>query len=129
MLKVTYVETGLHLEHLTQSVEDWMALRSRLALRASQRLLMEPCTASMLLLKNLTKLYILEGAAQQEDSGVVALSICDADYVEVSLRGVWVVSSLNQAEGIFVAMLNQQIELILFQLWQESQTCTSSLWR
>jgi hypothetical protein len=128
MLKATYTEAGLHLEQLSQSVEDWIALRSRLAVRTSQRLLIEHCTASILLPVNLARLCLLERAAQQKDSGVVALSVCDADYVEVSLRGVWVVSSADETEGVFATMLNAQIERVFFQLWQESQAYASSRW-
>lgn len=123
MLKFTYTEAGLYLEHLTQSLEEWLALRVVLSLRSSQNLLMEHCTASFLLRADLVKLYGLEAAVPG------AVLPCDAEYVEVSLMGTWVTSQLGQAEGVFVMVLESRTEFLLFKLWQESQVCASSLGR
>jgi hypothetical protein len=121
MLKFTYTETGLYLEHLTQLLEEWTAMRVVLSLRSSQRLIIEHCTASFLLRADLIELYALEAAGM--------VTPCDAEYVEITLQGTWVTSQVGQAEGVFVTKLSDRTEFLLFKLWQESQICTSSLGR
>jgi hypothetical protein len=124
MLKFTYTETGLHLEHLTQSLEAWMALRVILALRLNQPLCVEHCTASFLLRADLTELHRLTAAIDRTAAGTVVP--CDGEYVEVSLRGVWVTSHPEHTEGMFLARLSDRTEFLVYQLWQASQTVTSS---
>jgi hypothetical protein len=125
MLKFTYTETGLYLEHLTQSLEKWMVLRVVLSLRLSQRLVIERCTASFLLRADLAELYALEAAIALE----ATITPCDHEYIEICLWGTWVTSRPDQSEGVFVATLSDRNEFLLFKLWQESQTCASSLGR
>ncbi|MBD1870831.1 hypothetical protein H6F95_26735 [Cyanobacteria bacterium FACHB-471] len=129
MLKFTYTETGLHLEHLPQSVEDWMTLRVILSLRTGQRLIVERGTAAFLLPANLIGLRSLESAIQQETHGAVTLTHVDAEYIEVSLHGTWVCSSPDDAEGVFVASVGDRTEWLVFKLWRESQNRTSPLRR
>lgn len=129
MLKVTYTESGLHLEHLTQSLEEWIARRVVLALRTNQRLIIEHSTASILLSAGLNELAVLETAAHRETIDNIKLSACDNEHVEVSLEGIWVTSSSDEAEGIFIAILAPKTEQILFHLWQLSQRETFPLWR
>jgi hypothetical protein len=124
MLKFTYSETSLYLEHLTQNLEEWMSLRVVLSLRAGQRLVVEQCTASLLLPADLVDLHLLKTAAQ---SGTLTVFPCDADYVEVSLHGTWVSSQSGETEGVFVAALGDRIEKILFALWQEAQAHLPSI--
>lgn len=132
MLKFTYTETGLYLEHLPQALEDWLAQRVVLSLRVGQRLLIEHGTASFLLPVHLSEQAsgwrCLQAAAQQEQ-GAIALSPSDADYMEVSLHGTWMTSTPADAEGVFVASLQPRTELILFKLWQRSHSPMSSLHR
>jgi hypothetical protein len=124
MLKVMYGEAGLHLECLTQLVEDWIAVQSVLAVRTAQRLVVEHCSASLLLRSNLDGLKALEGLGED----AIALSICDAEFVEVSLSGIWI--STGDAEaGSFVVMLSQAAEVLLIHLWQESQVVPAPIWR
>lgn len=125
MLKFTYTDTGLHLEHLGQSLEEWMALRAVLSLRLGQRLLVEHCTGSFLLQADLIALDSLAAALSREAAGAIAP--CDANMVEVSLNGVWVASNPNQTEGVFLARLSDRTEFLIFQLWQVSEGVTSSL--
>jgi hypothetical protein len=128
MLKFTYTETGLHLEQLPQPVEDWMTLRVILSLRTGQRLVVERGTAAFLLPKNLIGLRSLEAAIQQE-YGAATLTQSDAEYVEVSLRGTWICSSAEEADGVFVACLGDRTEWLIFKLWRETQNRTSPLRR
>ncbi len=131
MLKVTFMETGSHLEPLTQSSEEWIGVRVLLAMRTAQRLVVESSTATLLLRSDLANLALLEELTHQEIEGTIALCRCDTDYVEVSLRGTWITSdlALAEAEGVFVTLLNPGLESLLLELWQISQVCPSSLWR
>lgn len=132
MLKVTFMETGSHLEPLTQSPEEWIGVRVLLAMRTAQRLIVESSTATLLLRSDLANLFLLEELTHQETEGAIALCRCDADYVEVSLRGTWItsdVTNLAEAEGVFVTLLTPDLESLLMELWQISQVCPSSLWR
>jgi hypothetical protein len=132
MLKVTFMETGSHLEPLTQSPEEWIGVRVLLAMRAAQRLVVESSTATLLLRSDLANLPLLEELMHQEAEGAIALCRCDADYVEVSLRGAWITSGLanpTEIEGVFVTLLTPCLEALLLELWQISQVCPSSIWR
>lgn len=132
MLKVTFMETGSHLEPLTQSPEEWIGVRVLLAMRTAQRLIVESSTATLLLRSDLANLFLLEELTHQETEGAIALCRCDADYVEVSLQGTWItsdVTNLAETEGVFVTLLTPDLESLLVELWQISQVCPSSLWR
>lgn len=127
MLKLTYTENGFSLEHLAQPLEEWLMARVLLALRASSGNCIEPITASFLLPADLPHLAELEVFVRQENPEAIALSLCDAQYIEVSLKGSWLTSHPEGEEGIFVVALNYGIEFFLLKLWQESQTRTHCL--
>ncbi len=128
MLKITYTEMGLHIEPLPKSIEEWLTVRTLLSLRAGQQLVIEPCTASLLLRADLPNgRRDLEAAAIAETTGAIALSIGDVDHIEVTLRGTWVSSHPNQGEGVFVTTLGDRTELLLVALWSQSQGHTSPL--
>lgn len=110
MLKLTYIETGFHLELLAKSLEEWIAMRVILALRVGECICVEPSTASFLLPANLLGLDLLEAEVQQQGTDIIALSACDAEYVEVILKGTWLASDLERAEGVFVAVLSHSSE-------------------
>jgi hypothetical protein len=128
MLKVMYGEAGLHLECLAQLTEDWIALQAILAVRTARHLVIEHCSASLLLRANLDGLRVLERLIRNEEMGLIALSVCDAEFVEVSLQGVGI--STGDAEaGSFVVMMSHAAEVLLLQLWQESQVAPAPIWR
>lgn len=128
MLKLTYTETNFYLERLTQSLEEWVMARVILSLRAGQKLLVEPSTASFLLPADLPGISLLQAAAQLERTDAIALGVCDAEYIEVSLRGTWLAADGESTEGVFVAaMSDSRTEFFIFKLWQDSLACTSSL--
>lgn len=128
MLKVMYSEAGLHLECLTQLTEDWIALQAILAVRTARQLVVEYCSASLLLRADLDGLRVLERLVGNEEMGLIALSVCDKEFVEVSLRGVWV-STGDVESGSFVVMMSHAAEVLLLQLWQESQAVPAPIWR
>ena len=122
MLKVTYTETGLFMERSTHSIEEWIALRAVLALRTGQRLVVEACTASILLPADLSELPLLATASRHETAGDLEFAICDTEFVEICLRGFWLAADLE--EGVFVTMLSDRAtEMLLYDLWQASQCC------
>ncbi len=120
MLKLTYTEHGFYLEHLAQSLEEWVTARVILALRAGSRLCVEPSTASFLLPADMPQLRHLE--RQQEGEDAIALCVCDADYIEVNLQGTWMTSDSEGDAGIFVTSMSYAVEFFLLKLWEESQT-------
>jgi hypothetical protein len=124
MLKLTYTETGFNLERLAQSPEQLVALRVVLAMRVGQSISVEPSTAAFLLPANLSALSLLESEARADGSGTIALCVADAEYVEVTLRGTWI--SLSEgADGVFMTVLNDRAELLVFKLWLETQPVNS----
>jgi hypothetical protein len=129
MLRVAYTESGLHLECLNQSVEEWIALRAVLSLRTGQRLILEHGRASILLPVSLSNLPTLKAILQPNDVETVTLSLCDEEFIEVSLPGTWITTHVDASEGTFIANLSPGVELALLQLWQDSQTCRFPLWR
>lgn len=129
MLKVAYTESGLHLERLSQSIEEWIALCVVLALRTSQRLVLEHGHASILLPVALVNLPTLKSFLQPKDVEAVTLSLCDEEFIEISLLGTWITTRADETEGTFIANLSPKVETTLLRLWQESQTCTFPLWR
>ncbi len=121
MLKLTYTENGFYLERLAQPLEEWVLTRVLLALRAATNLYVEPSAASFLLPADLPQLVRFEAIVEQENPDAVTLSLCDADCVEVSLNGTWLVSEPGSEEGIFVCTMSDHAEFYLFKLWEEAQ--------
>lgn len=127
MLKVTYLESGIYLEALQENLEDWITLRVMLALQAGQRLVVECNTASLLLPMDRTQIARLVVLSRYEER--ITLARGDAEYWEISLRGSWIASGEQEAEGVFVVALNPVLEATLLRLWQVSQAGVSSMWR
>ena len=123
MLKITYTETGFYLEYLTESLETCVGKRTLVSLRAATSIYVQPYTASLMLNANLP--YVKDLKTLAKDNEIVDLSVCDDQYLEISLQGTWVSSQENSEEGVFVCELNQNTEFFLNRLWQESQLGTS----
>jgi hypothetical protein len=126
MLKLTYTETGLYLELVPESIEEWLHLRLTLSLRTSQCFHLEPGAASFLLpanLQGLIRLHRLIHRTEQE----ITITPADHRSVEISLRGIWIASIAHEAEGVFVIAIDRAIESLLFELWQMSEMEISPL--
>lgn len=139
MLKLTYTETGLYLELVPEStapryaqersdfaIEEWLHLRLTLALRTGQLFQAVSGSASFLLPIDLPGMARLHRLISRTE-GEILLSPADYSSVEITLRGVWIASTANEAEGVFVSAIDQAIELLLFELWQVSERQISSL--
>ena len=121
MLKITYIEEEIFLEHLQQPVEAWQANRILVNLRAAVSVYVESSVATLVLpidscLKDLVWL------AEKE---LIEIVLCDEEYVEVSLLGTWIAEHKNSEQGIFVCELSSDSEHCLYQLWQKAQIGTS----
>ena len=127
MLKLTYTETGFNLERLAQSPEQLVALRVMLAMRVGQSIRVEPSAAAFLLPGNLAALSMLETEARREGSEAIAICVADADFVEVTLRGTWIAADAEGANGVFVTVLSDRAEFLLFKLWQEAHFGASTV--
>lgn len=125
MLKLTYTETAFHMERLTQSPEQLVWLRVRLAMRVGQSILVEPSSAAFLLPRHLPMLPMLEDALCQHNSDAIAVCVADAESVEVSLTGTWITTDPDAENGIFITLLDEYTEYLLFTLWQEAYTGAS----
>ena len=51
----------------------------------------------------------------------------DNEFVEVSLCGSWIAESKEAHEGMFLTVLSDRAELLLYKLWQMSEAHISSL--
>lgn len=127
MLKLTYIETGFSLERLAQSLEEWVALRVVFALRLGDRLCVEPSTATFLLPADLPGLNLLAAEVRRQATDDISFCACDAEYVEVSLKGTWLTVDSESEEGVFVTGLSHSTEFFLAKLWQEAQVSASVL--
>ncbi|MBD2517778.1 hypothetical protein H6G93_22920 [Nostoc sp. FACHB-973] len=125
MLKLTYTENSFYLEFITQSLEEWVAQRVILALRVGQTLSVEPSTASFLLPVDLPGVEVLKREVKRDDREIIALCVCDSEYVEVTLRGSWLSDGSEDAVGVFVTTMSDRAEFFLHKLWQEAQACAS----
>lgn len=122
MLKITYLEDGIYLEYLQESMEAWKTSRVLVSLRAGVSVQVENISASLVLPANIAYLAGLTELADQE---LIRVTPCDDFYVEVVLFGTWVAQNKNSEEGVFVCELNHSSEHFLYELWQESQIGTS----
>ncbi|WP_445629934.1 alr0857 family protein [Nostoc sp. DSM 114167] len=125
MLKLTYTESSFDLECITLSLEEWVAQRVILALRVGQSLCIEPSTASFLLPVDLPGVEVLRSEVKRDDREIIALCACDAEYMEVTLRGSWLSVSSKDSVGVFVTTMSDRAEFFLHKLWQEAQSCAS----
>ena len=122
MLKITYLEDGIYLEHLQESVEAWKAARVLVSLRAAASIYVELGIASLILPLDTSYLNKL---AHLEARELIEVTPCDEEYIEISLSGTWVAQNEACEEGIFVCELDYSSEHLLHQLWQESQVGTT----
>ncbi len=126
MLKLSYTESGLHMERVSVALEELLAQRLILALRTGQSLYIEPGKAAFLLSTDVLDLAQLELALQMERSQSITVSLADAEFVEVSLAGTWIAATAEAHEGIFITALADRTEFFVYKLWQ-AQSQVSSL--
>lgn len=126
MLKLTYTEAGLYLEHISAPLEILMAQRVLLSIRAGQRLCIEPGRASFLLPNDAPDLPHLELILSQDGGQVVEILAVDGAFVEVSLQGIWVAEHPDAEDGMFIVTVSDWAETLIYRLWQETRSQVSS---
>ena len=122
MLKITYLEEGIYLEHQEETVEAWKATRILVSLRAGASIYTEDSIACLVVPAYTS---YLAGLVELEEKQLIDITPCDEEYLEIALSGTWVAQSEDSEEGVFVCELNNSSEYFLFQLWQECQVGTS----
>lgn len=117
MLKLNYTEVGLHMERSQSAPELLIAQHVVLAMRLGQTLWVEPGHAAFLLLANSLELKQLE----QEASPMVMVLPVDDEFAEVNLQGSWIAQSQAAHEGMFLSVMAEQTEQLIYRLWQMSK--------
>jgi hypothetical protein len=113
MLKLTYTENSFKFEHLNETLEKWLKRRVILALRSANSFHIEPSTASFVISSDTPDIRQLEAEAKQ---GMLEICRCDAEMIEVILRGTWLTSDIDSDAGIFVTALSKSTEILLQEL-------------
>ncbi len=121
MLKLTYADNSFNLELIDEPWENWVNKRVVLALSAATHIYMKPSTAAFVVSSKLSELAKLEKLAL---ANVIELSSCDASWVEVVLKGIWLTSDANSEVGVFVASLGKSNELLLEKISQGERFCS-----
>lgn len=127
MLKLTYIEDGLHLERMTASLDVLIAQRVLLALRAGHTLYVEPGQAAFLLPAAVPGLTHLELALKLDRSQSITVTAVDHAFVEISLQGSWIAEHHDAHEGMFVTACSDRAEFFIYKLWQMTQLQVSSM--
>ncbi|MBW4468928.1 MAG: hypothetical protein KME45_00805 [Stenomitos rutilans HA7619-LM2] len=127
MLKLTYIEDGLHLERMAAPLEVLIAQRVLLALRAGQKLYVEPSKAAFLLPADAFGLSYLELTLKRDRVQNITVAPVDDAFVEVSLQGSWLAEGVDAHEGMFLTAFSDRAEFFVHKLWQATQVHASSL--
>jgi len=140
MLKLTYTDLGLRLVRLPDLLEAVIIRHVLLAVRTGQAIHLEPSYAAFLVPLHWNQLADLKAAmadsrgsrgaasrcmsASAETESIaqigaddVAVTPVDQEWVEINLRGLWLANSLEAQEGIFLAALPDEIEVLVEQAW------------
>jgi hypothetical protein len=125
MLKLTYSEVGLHLERFYGSVETVVTQRTVLALRLGRAICVQPGTASFLVPVDAVNLKAFKATVQVEQARAIEICAVDADFYEISIRGVWIANGNDAHEGMFVAAMQDKTEFFVHKLWLASQSVSS----
>jgi hypothetical protein len=112
MLKLTYTEDNFDLEYINQSWETWVNTRVLLALQSGYNIHIQNTTASFTVSDSLELTELTQAAIQ--DNNRIEICRCDTDFLEVTLKGMWISSNVESEEGVFVTALNTSTELCLY---------------
>ena len=140
MLKLNYTDLGLHMEHVTASVDVIVAQYVLVAMRLGKSMHVEQSRASFLMPADSITLEKLQDVLHRGNDttfgGEVAIlpqewcftiEPVDHSFVEISMSGTWMSESLDGDVGIFLTSFDPHTEYLLHQLWQETQRQTSLL--
>jgi hypothetical protein len=122
MLKLIYTETALHLELLTADLEEWVEQRLVFANSTGETMFVNSEKASFLLPETICEATAVNFYLNHQGVKTVTASRCDLDRVEIRLTGYWLSTDLDNAEGLLVAQLPDQVEWYLWQLWSSANS-------
>ncbi|MEM6752008.1 MAG: alr0857 family protein [Cyanobacteria bacterium P01_C01_bin.38] len=118
MLKLTYSNNKISLDCLKQSLEDWINTRVLISIRSTLSIYIESSTASILVpASSSCELELMSS------ENIIELCRCDAESVEVVLKGIWLTSQAESETGVFVTELEEYTECLLQNLF-ERELCT-----
>lgn len=120
MLKLTYTDNKFSLDYLKQSLEDWINTRVLLNLRSATSIYLEYSTASLLIPAESSYLNELE---KFRDENILEFCRCDAELVEVVLKGIWLTSEIESETGVFVTKLDKHTENLLQKMFDCKLLC------
>jgi len=115
MLKVTYTETGLYLEYCPEPLDLLLSDRVCMYAHARRPITVQPMRASIPLPATLSGTQELRRFPELE------LALCDRDWLEITLPGLWVTEDVDQEVGVFMTELNPRLEQRIFRLWAIAQ--------
>ena len=115
MLKLTYTDNDFYIERLSEPLADWLTFRILLYLRATKSIYIKPSAASFSIIADLANWADLR-ALEAENKEKIEFNLCDSEYLEVSLQGIWVTSEEQTHEGTFVCVLSKDAEILLDRL-------------
>lgn len=122
MLKLTYTDQGVILNHLNQSLDSWVSNRILLALRSGIPFWVESTKVSFMLPMNLPYVNNLVDSLGEELNNTLELALYDKSQMELKLSGTWLSSHPDNDEGVFVCNYNEKIEDCLDILLNEYQS-------
>lgn len=129
MLKLSYTDSGLFLEPVTNSLEGIKKQRATLAICIGEAFHMEHSQASLLLPIELPGVTQLEGMLETDSTDTITVTPADEEFVEVSIKGTWITSGSNDESGTFIADLPSESEQLIYQLWRVTQPQAAYFWR
>jgi hypothetical protein len=62
----------------------------------------------------------------QEYTSSVTLIAVDEEFVEVGLSGSWIAEDKDAHEGMFLTVMSDRNEFLIYKLWQMSEVYISS---
>ncbi|MBW4422730.1 MAG: hypothetical protein KME13_26575 [Myxacorys californica WJT36-NPBG1] len=127
MLKLNYTDVGLYMERTMTNPELLIAQRVLLAMRLGRSLHIEPGRASFLLPADIPQLKVLEMALHQKCGSAVTLIAVDEGFVEVGISGSWIAEDKDAHEGMFLTVMSDRNEFLIYKLWRMSEARISSL--
>ena len=69
---------------------------------------------------------MLETAIHWEYGSVVTLIAVYEEFIEVGLSGSWIAEDKDAHEGMFLAVMSDRNEFLIYKLWQMSEVHISS---
>jgi len=115
------------MERTVTNPELLIVQRVLLAMRLGRSLHVEPGRASFLLPADIPELKVLEMSLHREYGSAVTLIAVDDEFVEVGLSGSWIAEDKDAHEGMFLTVMSDRTEFLIYKLWQMSEVRISSL--